>query len=212
MAYEGRGDIQIVCMSYVIHTDAFELFSAITDDLTHHTIDPYQAPRRTHQAHSDVGILEGQTEALLAFMQHLLPPLAVGDVVPYALNEFFAPNGNSPAAYQNIPCLAILCRIFRFKGIAPPLNDVLDVLRDFVGRLEDLKVGYPELFEFLARITKVLVCFVVELQQRSGLPINKHNGFRRLIEKGAKSLLRFPQRLLGPLALHHIRQNLPHDP
>jgi len=91
--------------------------------------------------------------------------------------------------------------MFRFKGIGPFLDDFLDVLRDFLDRLNELKVRYLELLEFLAGIAEVLARPVVKLHQRSGLCINEHNRICRLLKDSAVSFLRLAQRLLRPLVL-----------
>ena len=146
--------------------------------------------------------------------QALLPPdtllrlLPLRDVAPYALNEVSSPKTNSPAAYLNIPYLPSFCPMLRLKGSTPLLDDLLYMLRDFLGRLNELKVGYLELLEFLAGIPEILVRSVVELHQRSGLCINEHNGICPLLEERAVSLLRllYPPDILEPRV--RLRQNL----
>lgn len=103
------------------------------------------------------GILYQGAPLFLGFPQRLFRALALADVAPYGLDELSATEPYSAAAYLDVPYLAALCSMFCLKDIAPFPDDLFDVLGNFLGRFDDLNLGYLELLEFVAGIAEALV-------------------------------------------------------
>ncbi len=76
-----RASIHIIRVCDAVHGHGFQHRLRVSQHVAHLRIDSQQSPVQVHQADADVGIVEGQAEAFLAFAQRVQRLFTFGDIV-----------------------------------------------------------------------------------------------------------------------------------